>query len=256
MALSEDQRALLRLLLSGDTYEQVADVLGIGAEEVRTRAHDAAASLEEAPDREFPREDVKARLEALEGRPGAIEPPSPSVPTSGGRGRPLALWLAGGAVVVAAIVVLVVVIGGGDGGGETTTATRSDQEDVVPIKLSPVAGSKATGMISVVRVADQPAVDLAIAGLAPSGPGESYVLWFAGSGGRSLPVAFQAVGADGKLTGRTPIPTAAEGLLPNFTTAVLTLTRQREAATAVQQAAQNATLPQVVGTPVMRGALK
>jgi hypothetical protein len=37
---------------------------------------------------------------------------------------------------------------------------------------------------------------------------------------------------------------------------VLTLTRQREAATAVQQAAQNATLPQVVGTPVMRGALK
>ena len=146
--------------------------------------------------------------------------------------------------------------GGGDGGGESTTATRSDQEDVVPITLSPVAGSKATGMISVVRVADQPAVDLAIAGLAPSGPGESYVLWFAGSGGRSLPVAFQAVGADGKLTGRTPIPTAAEGLLPNFTTAVLTLTRQREAATAVQQAAQNATLPQVVGTPVMRGALK
>ena len=28
MALSEDQRALLRLLLAGDTYEQVADVLG------------------------------------------------------------------------------------------------------------------------------------------------------------------------------------------------------------------------------------
>ena len=36
MALSEDQRALLRLLLSGDTYGQVADVLGIGADQVRT----------------------------------------------------------------------------------------------------------------------------------------------------------------------------------------------------------------------------
>lgn len=256
MALSEDQRALLRLLVSGDTYEQVASVLGIDAAEVRTRAHDAARSLEEAPDREFPSDDVSARLEALEGRPGTVEAASPGATARGRERRPWVLWLAGGAIAVAAIVVLVVVIGGGDGGGESATATRSDQEDVVPIKLTPVAGSRATGMISVVRVADQPAVDLAIAGLEPSGRGESYVLWFAGSGGRSLPVAFQAVGAEGKLTGRSPIPTAAEGLLPSFTTAVLTLTRQREAAAAVQQAAQNATLPQVVGTPVMRGALK
>jgi len=36
----------------------------------------------------------------------------------------------------------------------------------------------------------------------------------------------------------------------------LTLTHQREAAAAVQQAAQSATLPEVVGTPVMRGALR
>jgi hypothetical protein len=256
MALSEDQRALLRLLLSGDTYQQVADVLGIGTDEVRTRAHEAADALQEEPDRGFPSEAVRARLEALEGSSARVEAPAPAASSSGGAGRPWALWLAIGAVVVAAIVVLVVVVGGGDGGGETTTATRSDREDVVPIKLTPVGGSKANGMISVVRVADQPAVDLAIGGLEPSGRGETYVLWFAGSGGRSLPVAFQAVGTDGKLTGRTPIPRAAEGLLPNFTTAVLTLTRQREAAAAVEQAAQNATLPQVVGTPVMRGTLR
>jgi hypothetical protein len=256
MALSEDQRALLRLLLSGDTYEQVAGVLGIDADEVRSRAHETARSLEEEPDPEFPSEAVRGRLEALEGPSGAVESPAPGVQASTRTGRPWPLWLAAGAVVVAAIVVLGVAIGGGDGGGETTTATRSDREDVVPIRLSPVAGSKATGMISVVRVADQPAVDLAIAGLAPSGPGESYVLWFVGSGGRSLPVAFHAVGADGKLTGRTPIPTAAEGLLPSFTSAELTLSRQREAAAAVQQAAQSSTLPQVVGTPVMRGALR
>jgi hypothetical protein len=37
---------------------------------------------------------------------------------------------------------------------------------------------------------------------------------------------------------------------------VLTLTRQREAAAAVQQAAQNATLPQVVGRSIMRGSLR
>ena len=255
MALSEDQRALLRLLLAGDTYEQVADVLGISADEVRSRAHAAADALQEVTDREFSAEAVRGRLEALEGPSGAPQAPPPVQAQSRDR-RQWALWAAVGAVVVAAIVVLVVASGGGDGGGETTTSSRSDREDVVPIKLSAVGGSKAAGMISLVRVADQPAVDLAIGGLEPSGPGESYVLWFSGSGGRSLPVAFRAVGADGRLTGRTQIPTAAEGLLPSLTTAVLTLSRQREAATAVQQAAQEATLPQVVGTPVMRGALR
>ena len=104
-------------------------------------------------------------------------------------------------------------------GATRQSTTSGAQEDVVPIRLTPVGGSRATGRISVVRVADQPAVDLAIAGLEPSGRGESYVLWFVGSGGRSLPVAFHAVGADGRLTGRTPIPTAAEGLLPSFTSA-------------------------------------
>lgn len=254
MALTEDQRALLRLLLSGDTYEQVANVLGIDADEVRTRAHRAAGELEQADDREFDAEVVRRRLEALEGPGGAVET-TDAVPPPG-TGRPWALWLALGGAAVAAVVVLVVALGGGGGEDSTTTATRRDQEDVVPIKLTPVGSSKATGVISVVRVADQPAVDLAIEGLEPSDPGQSYVLWFSGSGGRSLPVAFKAVGSDGKLTGRTPIPTAAEGLLPSFTSAELTLARGREAAAAVQQAAQNATLPQVVGTPVMRGALR
>ena len=256
MALSEDQRALLRLLLAGDTYEQVAGVLGTGPDEVRQRAHEAVEVLDRAPDREFPLDAVRARLESLEGTPGARDVPAPASPAPRGRGRGWLLWLAAGAVAVAAIVVMVVASGGGGGGGDSQSTTSGAQEDVVPIRLTPVGASRASGRISVVRVADQPAVDLAIAGLEPSGPGESYVLWFVGSAGRSLPVAFHAVGADGRLTGRTPIPTAAEGLLPSFTSAVLTLTHQREAAAAVQQAAQNATLPEVVGTPVMRGALR
>ena len=254
MALTEDQRALLRLLLAGDTYEQVADVLGIAAGEVRARARTAAARLEASGDPEFTSDQVKSRLDALEGRSGAVAAPAGATGPGADR-RPWLLWLAVGAAAVVAIVVLVVALGGG-GGGDDTTATRSDREDVVPIRLSAVGGSKARGMISVVRVADQPAVDLAITGLAASGPGESYALWFVGSGGRSLPVAFHAVGSDGRLTGRTAIPTAAEGLLPNFDTAELTLTPQREAGAAVQQAAQSGTLPQVIGTPVMRGSLR
>jgi hypothetical protein len=257
MAVTPDQRALLRLLLSGDTYEHVAEVLGVGRDEVRSRAHDAAADLEATKDEELSAEAVRRRLKELDEPRQAAEPPPAGVaPGSRRAGRPWALWIAAAGVAVAAIVVFLVVIGGGSGDDGTTTSTRGDQEDVVPIKLTPVGQSKASGGFSVVRVADRPAVDLAIAGLEPSGRGESYVLWFIGSGGRSLPVAFRAVGADGRLTGRASIPSAAEGLLPSFDSAELTLSRQQEAATAVQRAAQSATLPQVVGSPVMRGSLR
>jgi Sigma-70, region 4 len=255
MALSEDQRALLQLLIAGESYEQIAEVLGTSTGEVRERAHAAESALEVDPDADISPRAVRERLDALEGPEPVPAPYSRAEPATAGGRRRWALWAVLGAAAVVVAIVLVAV-GSGGGGDNGSTTTRGDQEDVVPIRLSPVGGSRASGMISVVRVADQPAVDLAIEGLTPSGPGQSYVLWLAGSGGGSLPVAFQAVGSDGKLTGRTPIPTAAEGLLPSFTSVVLTLTRQREAAAAVQRAAQSATLPQVVGTPVMRGALR
>ena len=154
MALSEDQRALLRLLLAGDTYEQVAGVLGTDPDEVRHTAHRAVEALDRAPDREFPQDAVRARLEALEGNPGAGAVPAPIPPAQSGRGRAWLLWLAAGAVAIAAIVVVVVASGGGGGGGASQSTTSGAQEDVVPVRLTPVGGSKASGMISVVRVAE------------------------------------------------------------------------------------------------------
>jgi hypothetical protein len=228
--MREDQAALLRLLDAGDSPEQVAQVLGTTPEDVRRRAEEARSELE--------------------GPAGASPGHSPR----------WALWaaIAGAAAVV--LVVVLVVSGGGDSGGggdETTTAGASDREDVVPIELSPVGGVRASGRIAVVRASgDQPAVDLAIQGLRPSGPDETYVLWFVGSGGRSLPVAFKAVGRDGRLTGRAAIPTAAASLLPSFELAELTLAAQRQASRAVRRAAQSDTLPQPVGELVMRGALR
>jgi hypothetical protein len=255
MALSEDQRALLRLLLAGDTYEQVAEVLGTSADEVRTRAHGAAGALEAEDDPELSAEAVRTRLAALDGDPAVEAGAGPAAPSRGDRRR-LAFWIvAGGAVLVLLVVLLVVGVGGG-GGDENTTTPAGGQEEAVPVRLSPVGGSHASGGLTIIRIADQPAVDLDIRGLQPTGKGETYVLWFSGSGGRSLPVAFQAVGPNGRIAGRTPIPTAAASLLPSFDTADLTLTRQREAAAAVQQAAQAGTLPQRVGTSVLRGTLR
>jgi hypothetical protein len=254
MALSEDQRALLRLLLAGDTYAQVAEVLGTDPDEVRQRARAAASALEGTKDPELPADAVRARLDALEGAP--VESAQVRTPTAQDERRRRALWIiAGGAAVVLVVVLLAVGIGG-DGGSGSTTTIGADQEEAVPVRLSSVGGSRASGGITIVRVADQPAVDLDIRGLTPTGKGETYVLWFVGSGGRSLPVAFQAVGANGRIGGRSAIPTAAAGLLPSFETAELTLTRQRQAAAAVQQAAQAGTLPQRVGTTVLRGSLR
>jgi hypothetical protein len=254
MALSEDQRALLGLLLSGDSYERVADVLGTSSDEVRGRAHEAARALEAETDPELPARAVRERLAALEGAPAESAAPVSSARTETGSRR-VALWIvAGGATLVLLVVLLVVAIGGG--GDENISTSAGGQEEAVPIRLSPVGGARASGGLTIIRIADQPAVDLDIRGLEPSGKGESYVLWFVGSGGRSLPVAFQAVGASGSLTGRTPIPTAAVSLLPSFDTADLTLTRQREAAAVVRRAAQAGTLPQRVGTSVLRGPLR
>ena len=228
MALSDDQLALLRLLDSGDSYEQVARVLGTTPDDVRRRADEARAELEPA-----------------------------SAPARMSQRR--ALWVAVGGAAIVVLVVVLVVAGGGGGGGtdEGTTVANPDREDVVPIELTPVGGASAKGRIAVVRASgDQPAVDLAIQELEPSGSGETYVLWFVGSGGPSLPVAFRAVGSDGRLTGRAAIPTAAASLLPSFDTAELTLASQRHAGAAVRRAAQSDTLPQPVGTLVMRGALR
>lgn len=262
MALSEDQRALLQLLLAGDGYEQVAGVLGTDAADVRARAHAALRALEDDRGEELSAPAVRDRLEALD-RPQVATSPVPvsasrlpGEPSGAGRGARWAIAAVVGIAALTVVVVLLVTGSSGDGGGESAPGTTADREDVVSIPMRPVGGSTAEGTIAVVRVADQPAIDLAIRGLAPSGRGESYVLWFVGSGGRSLPVAFQAVGDDGRLTGRTPIPSAAVGLLPSFDTAELTLTRRRGAASAVQQAAQSGTLPQPVGTTVLRGSLR
>jgi hypothetical protein len=255
MALSEDQRALLGLLLAGDTYERVAQVVGTSADDVRERAHQAANALEAVNDPELPVGAVRGRLAALEGSPEAEPDLTPETPRQADRRR-LGLWIVlGGAAIVVLVVLLVVGIGGG-GGDEQTTASGGGQEEAVPVRLSPVGGSRASGGLTIVRVADQPAVDLDIRGLEPTGRGETYVLWFVGSGGRSLPVAFKAVGADGRIMGRTAIPTAAASLLPSFDTAELTLAHQREAGAAIQQAARGGTLPQRVGTSVLRGQLR
>ena len=256
MALTEDQRALLGLLLAGDTYERIAEVLGISPAEVRSRAHEAATALEEEPTTDPSPEVVRERLRVLEGGEGPAARPTaaPAHAAAARSRRPAALLAAAGALVVLVVVLALALLGGDDDG--ESQAPPGDEEDVVVVQLRPVGDSGASGSLTLARIGDRPAVDLDIRGLAPSGRGETYVLWFVGSGDRALPIAFRPVGQDGGIAGRTPIPSAATGLLPSFDTAELTLTGKRAAVEAIQAAARSETLPERVGTPVLRGALR
>jgi hypothetical protein len=255
MPLTEDQRAVLGLLLAGDTYERLAEVLGISPDEVRSRAHEAAAALEEEPTPDPSPEAVRERLLVLEGGEGpAAIPTAAPTPAAAVRSRRLAPLLAAAGALVVLVVVLALTLLVGDDDGESQ-APPSD-EDIVVVQLRPVGDSGASGSLTLARIGDQPAVDLDIRDLAPSGRGETYVLWFVGSGGRALPIAFRPVGRNGRIAGRTPIASAATGLLPSFDTAELTLTGKRAAVEAIQAAARSETLPERVGTPVLRGALR
>jgi hypothetical protein len=256
MALTEDQRALLGLLLAGDTYERIAEVLGIRPDEVRTRAHEAATALEEEPQPDPSPEAVRERLRVLEGGESpAASPPAAPAPAAAVRSRrPAALLAAAGALVVLVVVLALALLDSDDDG--ESQAPPGDEEDVVVVQFRPVGDSGASGSLTLARIGDRPAVDLEIRDLAPSGRGETYVLWFVGSGNRALPIAFRPVGQDGRIAGRTPIPSAATGLLPSFDTAELTLTGKRAAVEAIQAAARSETLPERVGTPVLRGALR
>jgi len=253
MPLSEDQRALLRLLLGGDSYEQVAAVLGTSASEVRDRAERAAAELERSGEDPGLAEASRRRLRDLEHGPAAEGAPSQVAPASADRrGLPRLAWITIAGALAALVIAFVVVQLGGDS-EEPSPSPTSAEEDVIEVKLDPVGGSGASGTAAIVRIEDLPAIDVSVSGLAPAGRGETYVLWLLGSGDEGLPIAFQDVGPDGRFVGRTRVPTAAAGLLPSIDFIDLSLARDAEVGPVVKNAAQNETLPGHVGKSVVRG---
>jgi hypothetical protein len=239
--------------MAGDDYEQVAAVLGTMPAQVKEQAHKAAAKLGDDERGGLSSAAVDQRLRELD-QPGSAPARPLPPPSRGARGLPRALWLIIGAGVAILLVVLGVALIGG-GSEKTTPGPRPDQEDATVIKLSPVDGGGAAGTMTIGRVGDQPTADFDIRGLKPTGRGETYVVWLLGSSDSGLPIGFRPVGADGRLAGRTAIPTAAIGLLPSFQLVDVSLAQERQAAAAVRAAARAHMLPQHLGTTVLRGTL-
>ena len=253
MALSEDQRALLRLLVGGDSFEQVGEVLGTSADDVRERATRAVTELEDSGEDPELASAARQRVDELDATPADGGPLAPGGDGPATRRAPRLAWITIALAVVALGAGLAVALSGGD--SDDSGVPEEDQEDVVQIQLEPVGGSGASGTAAIVRVADRPAIDVNVSGLKPSGRGEAYVLWLLGSGDKGLPIAFRSVGQDGRFVGRTQVPTAGAGLLPNVDFIDLSLAREEQVGPAVKQAAENGVLPTHIGTSVVRGRL-
>jgi len=156
MALSDDQKAILRLLAQrgADGYDDLTALMGISAAEVHARAKAAAAQLEAegipAPSIPPPPGDATAAIPTAAPKPAATpepaaQPPAPAPttpatpeptrkapPTPSGPAAPRLkptlpksgssrAALAAGVAIVVALVIVLFVSGGGDDSGDTTT---------------------------------------------------------------------------------------------------------------------------------------
>jgi hypothetical protein len=165
MALSEDQKAILRLLAQrgADGYGDLAALMGIGADEVHAKAQEAAAQLESEgipappippppggnapggtaaapaasprqpkPEPPAPEPEPVAKAEAPEPAPKAkprrTPPPRPNISLPGGGGARTAI---GAGVLVLIALILVLVLGGGEDSGETTGEGGGGSEQTV-----------------------------------------------------------------------------------------------------------------------------
>lgn len=151
MALSDDQRAMLRLLAQREQgYEDMAALMGVSVEELRGRVKEALAELEkeggEPPP--LPPEPAPAPVAAeppapkaaASEPPVATEPPElsstppsgqvpPSLPPKPKRSLSLpsskGAWIGIGAVAAAVVVVVVLLLALGGGGSDSTSTTTS-----------------------------------------------------------------------------------------------------------------------------------
>ncbi len=168
------------------------------------------------------------------------------------RQRPRLAILAGASIVLLTAVVLgVTLLGGGD--SDQRSSGGNGTATLVP--LAPVDEREdGSGQAVVVAANDAAIVQLSADGLSPTGAGESYVLWLYRNPEQAYPLARDAVGGSGKLTGPAPVP---RGLAPAYDTygcLELTLASADEIEAALKRVARSGTGP-AVGSSVLRGEI-
>lgn len=283
MALSDDQRALLRLLAKREEgYEDIAALKGRSVEGLRAEVNDALAELEaaakapppppapvpvvEEPPPPAPQAEVAEPEPVAPSQPRSKAPRRPARPAIPAERRRLVL-LAGGALGVVAIVLIAIALIGGDGGGpDSTTATAgSDTEltaaedgKVTQAVLTAADGSDASGRAIFGRVGKEEIVlQVTAENLQPTEQGESYTVWLYRTPKLALRVGSVAVGEAGNLGARFTIPAELLAYVASGAFNQIYVSRTSNAAyqREVARAKQSKSLPRYIGETVLTGKI-
>jgi hypothetical protein len=290
MPLSDDQKAMLRLLAREQSYEDIAALMGLSVDEVVSRAQGAVSQLESegipaptlpaAPGGSAP--PAKPIEKAPEPPPAMAKPPAPSKapepapaaatrppsPPKQPRDKNMLIAVGGGIVGVIVIVVLAVLLisnSGGDGndstiaanGGDTSSETVAGSREPTTAQLEAVDGSDASGSAEFGRVKDSLALGIDATGVDPAPEGQIYMVWLAESPQKMLPLTAVAATKAGRINASYEVPTEAVVYLASgdFDRLVITRTLSSELRKSLEQANQDKAFPTYTGDPVLEGEI-
>lgn len=288
MALSDDQKALLRLLAQREEgYGDIGALMGVNVDEVRARVRAALAELDETGELAVPAPPAAApppppaAPNAPEPEPEprrAPAPPPRAAPRPAARPATVSLprlplpksrrgrfELAGGAVVVILLVLFatgLVDIGGGGGSKSGTGAKTAVPRELASGKgvkptqavLEPVNGGHASGRALFGRSKETVLLLVEVKGLEPSPKGRSYAISLARSPTERVPIAATEVGKSGAIAGQYQIAPEALGLLAGgFDQMEVSLVSNAALKAALTRAKRERKALNYSGTVVLRG---
>ncbi len=273
MALSEDQKALLRLLAQGDvSIEDIAALKGMSVEQVQAEVSVAlgeskAASEPEPAEKPAP-EPPKAEEPAPKPEPEKPAP-KPSKPAPARASRPRSsvpperrrfLAIAGGALALIAIVLgAIALFGDNDSGpsGSDTQLSGIEDDRVTQAVLTAPDGGDASGNAVFGRIGQREVVlQVTAEGLEPTAAGESYTIWLYRTPKLSLRVG--AVKAEeGEIAARFPVPPEVLAYVGGGAFNQVYVSRTSDAAyqREVAQARKENRLPRYSGETVLSGEI-
>jgi hypothetical protein len=286
VALSDDQKALLRLLARREEgYEDIAALKGLSVEQVRVEVKDALAELQAAGEAPAPPPPPPPSVEEPLGpapRDEKPEPPTPSPPARPkARSRPAArrpgptlpaerrrfVLLAGGALGAVALVLIAFALlgdnsdsGSGAPGSSALGAepTAAENEKVTQAVLAAADGSDASGRAVFGRVGKEEIVlQVAAENLEPTDSGQSYTVWLYRSPKLSLRVGSVPVGEAGRLGARFAIPAELLAYVASgaFDQIYVSRTSDADYQREVARAKQSKGLPRYIGETVLTGEI-
>ena len=274
MALSDDQKALLRLLAQREHgYEDIAALKGKSVAEVREEVREALAALDAPPPEPPPPAPPEAAPPAAAppaAEPRREQPPAstasrPARPTVPVERRRLVLFTGGALGLVAVVLAAIALIGGDPDSGSDSTAAGTAAEAATAVSdkvtqavLTSPDGGEASGNAIFGRLGkDEIVLQVTAEGLEPSAAGEPYMVWLYRNPKLALRIGPASVDESGRLAARFPIPPELLAYVAGGAFNQVYVSRTSDAAykQAVARAKADKSIPRYTGETVLTGEI-